>query len=162
MKKVMLSCFLLCGCLCSWAQEGEGPVASPPQAAYLQFGGSGPVWSIQYDRRFRPKRNGAGFAAGVGYWGSQGVNAVSIPVSLNYLIGKQKHFLELAGGTTFLTGTVEFYGEASEGSGFVHHLSAGYRLQPLNKGLFLRAGLSPLFFGSESVLGFYLGVGAGF
>jgi hypothetical protein len=162
MKMMMLGFFLFCVALTSWAQEGAGTVAKPPQAVYLQFGGSGPVWSVQYDRRFGRKRNGAGFATGVGYWNSQGVNTVSIPVSVNYLIGKQKHFLELAGGTTFLTGTVEFYGEEAEGSGFVHHLSAGYRLQPLNKGFFLRAGLSPLFFGSESVLGAYLGLGIGF
>ena len=158
---VIFSCFLLSCCLNSLAQDGAVPVVSPPQAVYLQVGGSGPVWSAQYDRRFGHKRNGAGFAAGVGYWGSQGVNAVSIPLSLNYLIGKQKHFLELAGGTTFLSGTLEFFGEEVEGSGFIHHLSAGYRLQPLNKGFFLRAGVSPLFFGSEYVTGYSLGLGVG-
>lgn len=75
----------------------------PPQALYFQLGGSGPILSVNYDRRFSKKLNGAGFAVGTGFWGGSGVSIFSIPASLNYLFGRRSDFLELAAGATFAT-----------------------------------------------------------
>src|SRR4026207_1687902 len=57
----------------------------PPQAVYIQIGGSAPLFSINYDRRFSKRVNGLGFAAGIGYYGESGASLFSIPASINYL-----------------------------------------------------------------------------
>ena len=41
----------------------------PPQAVYFLIGGSGPLLSVNYDRRFQKRVNGAGFAVGLGFFG---------------------------------------------------------------------------------------------
>ena len=136
----------------------------PPQAVYFLLGGSGPLLSVQYDRRFQKRVNGAGFAAGIGFYGESGASILSIAVSLNYLIGRNSHFLELAGGTTFVTANVNdfFYDENTNESGFIFHLNAGYRYQPTKGGFFFRGGISPLFYKGEYATSFYLGFGHNF
>lgn len=49
----------------------------PPQAVYFLIGGSGPILSVQYDRRFSKIVNGAGFSAGIGFFGVSGVSIFS-------------------------------------------------------------------------------------
>jgi hypothetical protein len=142
-----------------------GPIVTdrPPQAVYFQLGGSGPILSVNYDRRFSKKLNGAGFAVGLGYWHSWGVGAVSVPVSLNYLFGRRSHFIEAAAGTTFISAsTFDWMNEDNTESGFFHHINLGYRHQPATGGFFFRGGFSPLFYGGESAVSFYLGFGYNF
>jgi hypothetical protein len=148
------------------SQMSKGPkivTDRAPQALYFQLGGSGPVLSANYDRRFSKKLNGAGFAAGIGYWRDFGISMVSVPVSLNYLIGRKTHFVELAAGTTFLSAsTLDWYEEDETASGFIHHVNLGYRHQPALGGFFFRGGFSPLFGGGEAFMSFYLGFGYNF
>ena len=137
----------------------------PPQAVYFQFGGSGPLLSVNYDRRFGKKVNGAGFTAGIGFFKVEHVNIFSIPVSLNYLFGKRSSFLEVAAGTTFVTATnFDFYdeNERSTGSAFIHHVNLGYRYQPYAGGFFFRGGISPLFAQQVFFTSYYLGFGHNF
>jgi len=137
----------------------------PPQAVYFQFGGSGPLLSVNYDRRFGKKVNGVGFTAGIGFFKVDQVSIFSIPVSLNYLIGRRSSFLEVAAGTTFITATAfNFYdeNERSAGSGFIHHINLGYRYQPSAGGFFFRGGISPLFAQEVFVTSYYLGFGHNF
>jgi hypothetical protein len=131
------------------------------------LGGSGPVLSVNYDRRFFKKLNGLGFAAGLGYWSETDFTGpssfISVPVSINYLFGRKTHFLELAAGTTFVSAKgTDWFGESSSESGFVHHINLGYRHQPATGGFFFRGGYSPLFGGGEYVTSFYLGFGYNF
>ena len=132
----------------------------PPQAAYFQLGGAGPILSVVYDRRFNKRVNGLGFGVGLGFWAETDISIFSIPVQVNYLLGKQNHFIELAGGTTYVTAAESFFD--TDASGFIHHINIGYRHQPTRGGFFFRGGFSPLFFGSESVTSFYLGFGHNF
>jgi hypothetical protein len=135
----------------------------PPQAVYFQIGGSGPILSVNYDRRFGKKVNGAGFTAGIGYYSLLGISLFSIPVSLNYLIGKSSHFVEVAGGTTFATATSDLFSEESEtGSAFIFHINVGYRYQPAKGGFFFRGGVSPLFGQGEYLTSYYIGFGHNF
>jgi len=135
-----------------------------PQAIYFQIGGSAPLLSVNYDRRFQKKVNGAGFAVGLGFYGESGISVFSIPVSVNYLIGRSSHFLEIAGGATFVSATVtDFFDQGSStGSGFIFHLNAGYRYQPTRGGFFFRGGISPLFSEGEYATSLYLGFGHNF
>ncbi|CAN5197705.1 hypothetical protein BH09BAC2_BH09BAC2_19280 [soil metagenome] len=135
-----------------------------PQVVYAQIGGSAPIFSVNYDRRFAKKVNGFGFAVGAGFWGGSGFSLFSIPASINYLIGNNSHFVELAAGTTFYTGTTEsWFGEDnSTTSGFIEHINVGYRYQPTKGGFFFRGGISPLFAGGGYGTSFYLGFGHNF
>lgn len=135
-----------------------------PQAVYFLLGGSGPFLSAHYDRRFAKKVNGAGFSAGLGFFGVSGFTVVSIPISINYLIGRNTHFFEVAAGTTFVTGTTDLFNSSNSqsGSGFVHHINLGYRHQPTRGGFFFRGGISPLFVENEYITSYYLGFGRNF
>ena len=135
-----------------------------PQAIYFLIGGSAPIISINYDSRFQKKVNGPGFAVGLGFFGESGVSVFSVPVSINYLLGKSSHFFEIAAGATFVTATVSDFFDAGSttGSGFIFHLNAGYRYQPTRGGFFFRGGISPLFSGGEYATSFYLGFGHNF
>ncbi|HVZ96625.1 MAG TPA: hypothetical protein VG847_07105 [Chitinophagaceae bacterium] len=135
----------------------------PPQALYVGLGGSGPILSFNYDRRFLKKVNGFGFTAGLGFWGVSGVSIFSVPVSLNYLAGKDSHFLEIAGGTTFLSAQGDLFSDNSSSSAaFIFHINVGYRYQPTKGGFFFRGGISPLFGQGEYVTSYYLGFGHNF
>ena len=136
----------------------------PPQAVYFLIGGSGPLLSVQYDRRFSKKVNGFGFAAGLGFYGVSGISIFSIPASLNYLIGRNSHFLEIAGGATFISATATdfFDSGTSNGSGVIFHINTGYRYQPTRGGFFFRGGISPLFFEGEYATSYYVGFGHNF
>ena len=127
-----------------------------PQAIYFLVLGSGPFLSINYDRRFQKRVNGAGFSAGLGFWGESDITLFSIPVSINYLLGRTTHFVEIAGGATFITGSIDLFGKSS-GSGIFYHINAGYRYQPTRGGFFFRGGISPLFFPEAYIKSYYLG-----
>jgi hypothetical protein len=133
----------------------------PPQAVYIQVGGSAPLFSVNYDRRFSKRVNGAGFAVGLGYYGESGISLFSIPASLNYLFGKSNHFIELAAGATYFTAHETFFGSDNQSLVF-YHINAGYRYQPTRGGFFFRGGISPLFAGGDFVTSFYLGFGHNF
>ena len=138
-----------------------------PQAVYFQLGGSGPYLSANYDRRFGKRLDGAGFAVGIGYFGDSYESYFSIPVSINYLIGRKTHFVEMAGGATFMSETYEDWygsGENYTDNYMIYHLNLGYRHQPATGGFFLRGGFSPLFFQNDEgfVMSFYLGFGYNF
>ena len=135
----------------------------PPQAVYFQGGGAGFFLSAIYDRRFGKRPNGPGLGLGIGYFSGGGASATTFPLSINYLIGKRNHFLELGGGATFTTGRIDFADIDVSGDFFFYHLNAGYRYQPSAGGFFLRAGISPLFFrDSRDMTSYYLGLGYSF
>jgi hypothetical protein len=135
----------------------------PPQALYFLIGGSGPILSVNYDRRFQKKVNGFGFAAGLGFYGISGISIFSVPVSINYLIGRNTHFMEVAAGTTFISAaTTDFFDGSGSGSAFIHHINAGYRYQPTRGGFFFRGGISPLFYQGGYLTSYYVGFGHNF
>ena len=139
-----------------------------PQAVYFQVGGSGPILSANYDRRFSKKLDGAGFAIGVGYFTDSEESLFSIPFSINYLIGRKTHFVEIAAGTTFISDTYKDWwtgnGDTYTETYFMHHLNVGYRHQPATGGFFIRGGFSPMFDpeGDGAFMSFYLGFGYNF
>lgn len=135
-----------------------------PQAVYFQLGGSGPITSVNYDRRFGKRVNGAGFTVGAGFWGGTGISVFSIPFSLNYLIGRKSDFIEFAGGATFVTGSIDDFIDdgSSSGSGMIYHVNAGYRHQPATGGFFFRGGISPLFVADGYGTSYYIGFGYNF
>ena len=145
-------------------------ILRPPEAIYFLLGGNGPVYSINYDRRFKRRTNGLGASVGLGLTQSGGDSlgtvaipqrtVFSVPLSINYLIGNHNDFLEFAGGVTFITAPVDIF-EIHTGNkpNVIFHASFGIRHQPLLGGLFYRLGVCPTYSSLESGINYYFGLG---
>jgi hypothetical protein len=138
-----------------------------PKAVYLGLGGAGFLFSLNYDSRFSKRADKFGFAIGIGGFPGGSEAALMIPFSINYLVGKKEHFLELAGGATYTSGEIGISRSFPTGQFFFLHVNAGYRYQRSPKGFLFRGGFSPLYFptkqsGSKLFPLVYLGAGIGF
>lgn len=141
------------------------------KAVFLELGGSGLIYSLNYDMRLnRGRQDGMGFRVGIGGLGgsasSGGDNVsagfVAIPLTFNYLLGERRHALELGAGATILTGRAEgsVEGEFFEGRGTapLAHANIGYRFQSLGNGFTGRVTYTP-FIGQG--IGHWVGVSFG-
>lgn len=119
------------------------------QGVFLEGLGPSLIVGLNYDTRFSNRRDGLGGRAGLGYFAAGGNNLLTIPVMLNYLLGKEKHYFEVGLGATFATGAIEDIGftdsNKTKGSNFIGTSVFGYRYQPLDNGFQFRAGFSPVF-----------------
>jgi|GEM_PF-1415150 len=108
------------------------------QAIYGELLGTGGIYSINYDRRFKAslKANGLGIRVGVAYFEGIGF----MPIQLNYLIGKN-HFLELGIGTKLATAKLDI-GNGRFGDFNVSTVaSTKYRYQSKDNHLFFSLGI---------------------
>jgi hypothetical protein len=120
-------------------------------SVYVELGGNGLLYSVNYDRRFTDHFGGrAGFMIFGGESDELTDDQVSIailPVMANYLVGLGSHRLELGVGLLFgVAGAdTENFGTASTaGIGGVT-TTFGYRYQPTGGGFLFRAGLTPFY-----------------
>ena len=128
----------------------------------LEALGPGGLFTFNFDARFIKKENGIGFRVGVGgtplgtlgYSCNRGFQ-LSIPIGINYLLGKNKYLLELgAGAVPTLVGGTKVFCLPTPGSkkdffsdetSNYWYLLAGYRYQPVRKkGITYRVFISPL------------------
>jgi|GEM_PF-3396551 len=101
--------------------------AQSSQSVYFELGGPG-IASFNYDLRFSGKQKGIG--ARIGFGSSFDGNSVFyLPIGINYLIGKEKHFFEMGAGFTPVFGN-KHPGDSAISESF-GHLLFGYRFQPL-------------------------------
>lgn len=107
------------------------------RAIYGDFGGVGGIYSINYDQRFKDtaNNNGLGFRAGF----SSIFGVYSVPVQINYLIGR-RHYLELGIGATIATDRYDFGNGRFGGTNASGNASVKYRFQALDQGLFFNIG----------------------
>jgi hypothetical protein len=120
---------------------------------FLEVGGNGPLYSINYDRILIKKTNWK-LAGRIGFMyfnDNRGLlensenKQSSIPIELSFLKGKSNHNLELGLGITPLSkGYLDKAGKdytrvATSGR-------IGYRYQKSNGGLFFKAGFTPITF----------------
>lgn len=118
----------------------------PPQAVYGELFGRGLLFSANYDRRFNKRTDGLGFSGGMGYLSIDGVSIFTIPVSINYLLGKKGKFFELGAGASYFTVDVSDVNKASSsGSTVIGTTTIGYRSQPENGGFMFRAGFNQFY-----------------
>ncbi|MCL7989277.1 hypothetical protein M8998_15105 [Sphingobacterium sp. lm-10] len=128
----------------------QGPRA---HTFYVEAGGPG-FLSLNYDTRFRQTRNGWGFRVGLGYIDIDDDALFTVPVQINYLLGKNGNYFEIGGGASLVRNTApmyyDYYGYNSRGRSrdwetqVMGTLLFGYRRQPVNGGFNFRAGLSPI------------------
>lgn len=112
------------------------------QNLYLEIVGQGLLLTANYDTRFSKKANGIGGRIGFGMIGGGHEAFVSVPVSLNYVLGNKQNLFEIGLGVTYFKIPDSFF---DGGEGFVGTTSFMYRFQPVKNGFSFRAGLSPVF-----------------
>lgn len=133
--------------------------------------GASQLAGVSYDSRFSGN-DGFGYRAGIAYGlginslifsGEQNVHAVTVPIEINYLLGKKRSHLELGLGMSnglyrVHTKTGEFTATGEDGStytvpatdetnynwGYFFFGDIGYRFQ-LEKGFTFRIGVNPSF-----------------
>jgi hypothetical protein len=77
----------------------------------------------------------------LGFFGGSGGGILTVPIGLNYLVGKSPNFLEAGFGYTYATITG---GDGLiSGSGSLFFPSIGYRYQQIGNGLMARIVISP-------------------
>ena len=135
---------------------------------FAELGGPGIVFSANYDTRFNQSHLGLGGRIGIGFVsaddyyydpvtgtssGGDQQSAITFPVQLNYIFGKNNspHSFEVGGGITYVTKKLNIMNFDSYGSNYEDHrtqlfgtFSFMYRRQPVNGGFSWRVGFTPL------------------
>lgn len=113
---------------------------TPKNSVYLEAGGKGEIYSVNYERLiYKINTVKGGLALGTAYHGS--LSAIYTSLEHNLLIGRSVHNLELGAGANyrFITDT------ASAAEPFYINGRVGYRFQPDKKGIMVRISYTPLF-----------------
>ena len=147
-----------------FAQESSNtnPATSRAQNIFIELGGQGLTFTANYDSRFSNKRDGIGGRAGIGYLSVDGDKVTTIPLSLNYLLGKSGKYFELGLGATYIStsGDAEVLFNKNE-SNVIGTMSFFYRVQTEDSGFAFRIGLSPVF-SRDFFLPYYGGLSLGY
>ena len=167
MKKLTAVFFLSLVSIGAFAQDNSK--ATVPYRSFItELGGPGVLFSVNYDTRFKKQSFGWGGRIGVGFTTSyrnnsyydpalggyvyvgegKNVSALTVPVQLNYLFGKEgsKSALEVGGGATYVGRKAAFLNfEDRDGKASVYgNASFMYRRMPTNGGFSWRVGFTPL------------------
>lgn len=134
--------------------------AKAAKSVFLEIGANGVTFSANFDTRFSKKQGGLGMRLGLGFFGGSGAGVLTVPVGLNYLVGKAPNFFEAGLGYTYATFTSSSDDDFFSGDGGLIFPSIGYRYQAVGKGIVARIVISPaidvagngwLFFGGVSI-----------
>ncbi|MFA6946694.1 MAG: hypothetical protein WC220_12420 [Pedobacter sp.] len=162
---LLILCFLLINGFAKGqkARPASSGVEKPAQNIFVELGGQGLLFTANYDTRFSNRRDGLGGRVGIGYVAINGDNATTVPLSLNYLLGKGKHFFEMGLGATLLAtgGNDNSILFDENNSNIIGTMSFSYRLQPADGGFSLRAGLTPVF-NKVFFIPYYAGISLGY
>jgi hypothetical protein len=148
----------LCALALAPSQARADPARAANNSLYFELGGSGVVYSLNYERFVQ---DDVSLRVGFGYVSLKGakinggtvtndVGLLTIPVTASYLgIGSGNHRLELGAGAVYahLTGQTSSDGAEAFGSdsGVVGTAIAGYRYVRPDGGFTFRAAFTPLF-----------------
>lgn len=140
--------------------------SDPNSAVFMEILGNGLVYSFNYDTRFTPKQDGLGGRAGISYLAIDGASVATVPLVMNYLLGKNGKYFEIGLGATYVaaadrTNTNSRANPINRADGWLGTMSFGYRSQPVDGGFLFRAGVTPLF-GSGSFWPFYPQISFGY
>ena len=122
------------------------------QSVYVELFGPGLVFSGNYDTRFSKKQDGLGGRVGIGGFSTEGASIFTVPVQLNYLLGKNNKFFEIGLGVTYFQNTGDPYLFSNNSrvttNSTIGTMTFGYRLQPKEGGFNFRAAINPVFDGN--------------
>ena len=147
--------------------QGDKPASVGKSSFFAEVGGPGIAFSANLDTRFKlGGRLGWGGRVGLGfvsayddyydpttgmYYGGDQQSALTVPVQLNYIFGKENsaHSFEVGGGITYVTKKLnimnfDYYGNEDHRTQWFGTFAFMYRRQPVNGGFSWRAGFTPL------------------
>ncbi|MFZ4263421.1 hypothetical protein ACFRAE_15380 [Sphingobacterium sp. HJSM2_6] len=170
--KLFITTAILClSATISFAQQNANPDISltRKQSLFFEVLGPGVTYSFNYDTRFQKTNNGLGGRIGVSYLGgADDIKVFTVPVVLNYLLGKKGNYFELGAGATFVNVSSDFesgsdvlFLENGNESTVLGTLNFGYRRQPVDGGFTFRAGFSPVF-GQGNFIPYWPYIGFGY
>ncbi|MDO5664089.1 MAG: hypothetical protein Q4G63_02380 [Bacteroidia bacterium] len=161
----------------SFGQEPETKSEKFHKNIYLEGLGSSIIAGINYDMRLQKGHmDGLGFRAGVGLAPlSSGSKIITVPLEVNYLLGKKQSSLVSGIGilpfygsfrnqkTTDNFGGFQIKGDTGGVALAGVYLVLGYRFQPMNNGLMFQVNWNPMISGSAfNAKWFGVSIGYGF
>ncbi len=146
----MLGIVLITGsALAQKEKEASENTGKPSKAVYGEFGGSGLIFSGNFDMRFKGHK-GLGFRAGIGFFAASDVSVVTFPLGLNTLIGNGPHYFELGVSGTLTTASVTFFEETDKASAWFFMPHFGYRFTKPSKSFNGRIYVGPVIAGGSA------------
>ncbi|WP_342644442.1 hypothetical protein [Mucilaginibacter sp. CSA2-8R] len=162
-KTFFLFAFILCTfCKHSFAQNSV--VTTRAQNIFVELGGPGLLLSANYDTRFGLRRDGIGGRAGLGYISLDGNSILTVPLQVNYLLGKKGKYFEIGLGATIINtsgNNHEDFFSIEDATGAIGTMTFGYRYQPEDGGFNFRAAVTPIF-NSTGFMPFFGGISFGY
>lgn len=162
MRKLFFVVALLIVTLISFAQTHSASFGQ--NSFFAEAGGAGIMFSANLDHRFTKSNLGWGGRIGAGfvtayepyrpdtvapytYYDYEQSSAISVPLQINYIFGKENspHTFEVGAGFTYVSKKLEvlnFYDDKL--AKFFGTFSFMYRRQPKNGGFSWRAGFTPV------------------
>lgn len=133
------------------------------KAIYIELLGNGFAYSFNFDIRFTRSDRGIGGRFGIGYADMPEVDSLlTIPVMINYLLGKNSKYFEIGGGIVYVNGKHFLTRKlGTPGDVIYGTFTFAFRYQPINNGFFFKAGLTPVL-GKEGFLPYWAGVSLGY
>jgi hypothetical protein len=126
--------------------EKEGKTTANASQVYLEVGGAGIIYSVNYDGRFSKYENGLGMRIGLGGASVDGDGYVAVPVQVNYLAGAKGQYFEIGAGLTYVSSSVSnFFDDGTTNESLVAGtLALGFRKTPFGKkGITWRVAFTP-------------------
>ncbi|MGZ5243013.1 MAG: hypothetical protein ACXWDO_04760 [Bacteroidia bacterium] len=119
----------------------------PKNNVYVEFGGKGQFYSLNYERQIYKLKTVKGALAAAGSY-QKALGGWYTGLEHNIFIGSDIHNLELGVGYNYVFFTDP--DNTSENTYINGRL--GYRFQPLKKGIMVRMGYTPIFKPKENIL----------
>jgi len=154
-SSIMKAIFFCITLLLMQSLKLDAQVSANGSNIFLEALGNGGFASINYDTRFNAKGSGLGARVGIGFMPPifNFTQYHTIPVAVNYLVGKAPYYLELSAGVTYILMNKEDKTPSSKDVLF--YPSFGYRYQQKNGGFTARISICPITTYNEAHL--YLG-----
>ncbi len=146
-KSVLLIVLFLMLSAAGYAQNDSGNHLGTEraQSVYFEILGPGILYSGNYDTRFQDTPNGLGGRIGASFISIDDESLFTLPVMINYLLGREGKYFEIGLGATYLrnndNGDIIF----EETDDIIGTMVFGYRSQPIDGGFMFRAGFAPIF-----------------
>jgi hypothetical protein len=149
--------------LCNAKINAQTVAGKRAQNVFVELGGPGLLLSANYDTRFVNRHDGIGGRIGAGYVSISDNSLLTIPVQLNYLLGKNNRYFEIGIGATFVNskGDENDFLSLDDAKGTIGTMTFGYRYQPEDGGFHFKASLNPIF-NSSTFFPFFGGIGVGY
>lgn len=149
--------------LCIKPATAQTVAGARAQNIFVELGGPGLLLSANYDTRFVNRHDGVGGRIGAGYVSISDNSLLTIPVQINYLLGKNNRYFELGIGATYINskGDERDFLSLDNAKSTIGTMTFGYRYQPEDGGFNFRASLNPIF-NSSTFFPLFGGVSVGY